>query len=139
MDGCLKMWLGRATVDPDLAAQALRACASAYVLKRCAGSELLRAIREVMQQRTYVTPLITAGMVHSLIEGSSADQATAKLTRRQREVLQLLAEGKSMKQAADVLGITARTVAFHKYRMMQQLRIHSSAELIRIAFQGHVV
>jgi DNA-binding NarL/FixJ family response regulator len=139
IDPSLKIVIVTANEDPDVAAHALRVCASAYVLKRGAASELMRAIHEVMQQRTYVTPLITGGMVHSLMHGSLADRITAKLTTRQREVLQLLAEGKSMKEAADILGITARTVAFHKYRMMEQLKIHSSAELIRVAYEGHVV
>ena len=108
------------------------------MLKRCAGEELMRAIREVIQQRTYVTPLITNGMVHSLMH-PPIERLTAKLTSRQRQVLQLLAEGKSMKEAADILSITARTVAFHKYRMMARLKITSSAELIRVAFECHVV
>jgi DNA-binding NarL/FixJ family response regulator len=127
-----------ANEDPGLAARAIQSCASAYVLKRGAGSELVRAIREVMRERTYVTPLITDGMVQALMQ-TRHDRSEAELTARQREVLQLLAEGKSMKEAASILGITARTVAFHKYRMMEQLKIHSSAELIRIAFQRHVV
>ena len=67
------------------------------------------------------------------------DKSAEQLTSRQRQVLQLLAEGKSMKEAGSILGITARTVAFHKYRMMDQLKITTSAELIRVAFQGHVV
>jgi len=138
-DPSLKIVIVTANEDPDVAAEALRSGASAYVLKRCAGSELMRAIREVIQQRTYVTPFITDGMVHSLMNGRDAEEIRSKLTTRQREVMQLLAEGKSMKQAADILGITARTVAFHKYRMMAQLKITSSAELIRLAFQGHVV
>ena len=134
IDRSLKIVIVTANEDPDLAARAIQSCASAYVLKRCAGSELVRAIREVMRERTYVTPLITDGMVQSLMQPRHDE-----LTARQREVLQLLAEGKSMKEAASILGITARTVAFHKYRMMEQLKVHSSAELIRIAFQRHVV
>ena len=139
IDRSLRIVIVTANEDPDLAAEALRAGASAYLLKRCAGSELVRAIHEVMAQRTYVTPLITTGVVHVLTSGPAVEQMTAKLTTRQREVLQLLAEGKSMKEAADILGITARTVAFHKYRMMAQLKITSSAELIRLAYEGHVV
>jgi DNA-binding NarL/FixJ family response regulator len=135
IDHQLKIVIMTGTEDPDLAAQAIRTCASAFVLKRCAGSELIRAIREVLQQRTYVTPLITEGMVHSLLRASLGDQGAPDLTARQRQVLQLLAEGKSMKQAGSVLGITARTVAFHKYRMMQQLHVTTSAELMRVAFK----
>jgi DNA-binding NarL/FixJ family response regulator len=139
VDRSLKIVIVTANEDPDLAAHAIRSCASAYVLKRCAGWELLRAIHEVMQHRTYVTPLITDGMVNSLMHGGLAEGERAPLTIRQREVLQLLAEGKSMKEAGNILGITARTVAFHKYRMMAQLKINTSAELFRVAFQRHVV
>ena len=135
IDRGLKIVIVTGNEDPDLAAQAIRACASGFLLKRCAGSELIRAIREVMQHRTYVTPLITEGMVNSLIRSSSGDGSVIDLTSRQRQVLQLLAEGKSMKQAGSVLGITARTVAFHKYRMMQQLHVTTSAELMRVAFK----
>jgi DNA-binding NarL/FixJ family response regulator len=139
IDRTLKIVIVTANEDPDLAAQAIRACASAFLLKRCGGAELMKAIREVMQHRTYVTPLITSGMVHSLMQSSLGDKSTSQLTSRQRQVLQLLAEGKSMKQAGSILGITARTVAFHKYKMMEQLKITTSAELIRVACQGHVV
>jgi DNA-binding NarL/FixJ family response regulator len=139
IDRALKIVIVTANEDPDLAAQAIRACASAFLLKRCAGAELMKAIREVMQLRTYVTPLIAGGMVQSLMQSSLGDKSTSQLTSRQRQVLQLLAEGKSMKQAGSILGITARTVAFHKYKMMEQLKITTSAELIRVAFQGHVV
>ena len=139
IDRALKIVVVTANEDPDLAAHAIRACASAFLLKRCAGSELMKAIREVMQQRTYVTPLIAGGMVRSLMHTPPGDNAAEQLTNRQRQVLQLLAEGKSMKEAGSILGITARTIAFHKYRMMEQLKISTSAELIRVAFQGHVV
>jgi DNA-binding NarL/FixJ family response regulator len=135
----LRIVIVTANEDPDLAASAFRSCASAYVLKRCAGSELLRAIQEVMKDRTYVTPLITDGMVHSMMNRSTAEPASSRLTTRQREVLQLLAEGKSMKEAAEILHIGVRTVAFHKYRMMEHLKVKTSAELIRVALQQHVV
>jgi DNA-binding NarL/FixJ family response regulator len=139
IDRALKIVVVTANEDPDLAARAMRACASAFLLKRCAGAELMKAIREVMQQRTYVTPLIAGGIVQSLMHAPLGDKSAEQLTSRQRQVLQLLAEGKSMKEAGSILGITARTVAFHKYRMMEQLKITTSAELIRVAFQGHVV
>ena len=106
--------------DPDLAAEAFRAGASAYLLKRSAGSELLAAIREVMNGRSYMTPLVTDGVVHALMHAPEAGKPAHELTIRQREVLQLLAEGKSMKEAASILSVAARTVAFHKYRMMAQ-------------------
>jgi DNA-binding NarL/FixJ family response regulator len=124
--------------DPDLAAEAFRAGASAYLVKRCAASELVAAVQEVLQGRSYVTPLITEGLVESLmeVEGSTAG---AELTPRQREILQLLAEGRSMKEVAAVLDVTPRTVAFHKYRMMSQLKVKTTAELIQYAVKQHIV
>ena len=124
--------------DSDLAAEAFRAGASAYLLKRSAASELLVAIREVMKGRSYVTPLITEGLVGSFLDAAN-QKPSHDLTPRQREVLQLLAEGHSMKQVAALLNVTARTVAFHKYRMMEQLNIRSSAELIQFAIRHHIV
>ena len=124
--------------DPDLAAEAFRSGASAYLLKRSAGSELLTAIREVLQGRSYVTPLITEGLVGSLLHADRHPEEP-ELTPRQREVLQLLAEGRSMKEVANVLSLTPRTVAFHKYRMMEQLKMKSTAELIQYAVRRHIV
>ncbi len=124
--------------DPDLAAEAFRAGGSAYLLKRSAGTELLTAIREAMKGRSYVTPLVTEGMLGSLMS-STPDKVSPQLTPRQREVLQLLAEGKSMKEVASILNVTPRTVAFHKYRMMEQLKIRNNAELIQYAIRQHVI
>jgi len=124
--------------DPDVAAEAFRAGGSAYLLKRSAGSELLTAIREAMRHRSYVTPLVTEGMLGSLIH-ANAETPSRELTSRQREVLQLLAEGKSMKEVASILNVSARTVAFHKYRMMEQLKIKTNAELIQYAIRHHVI
>lgn len=123
--------------DPDLAAAAFRSGASAYLLKRSAGSELLGAIREAVKGRSYVTPLVTEGMLGSLM--AAAEKPSGQLTTRQREVLQLLAEGKSMKETASILNVSARTVAFHKYRMMEQLKVKNTAELIQYAIRQHVI
>src|SRR4029453_12169599 len=101
--------------DADLAAEAFRVGASGFLLKRSAASELATAIREVMQGRSYITPLMTEGIVGSLIN-ADAHKPSHDLTSRQREVLQMLAEGHSMKSVATVLNLTPRTVAFHKYR-----------------------
>src|SRR6266550_608464 len=125
--------------DPELAAEAFRAGASAYLLKRSASSELLDAIRGVMKRRSYLTPLVAAGVMQSLLHGPTAGKPAHELTMRQREVLQLLVEGRSMKEAASILGVAARTVAFHKYRMMERLQIKSSVELIRFAVERHLV
>jgi DNA-binding NarL/FixJ family response regulator len=124
--------------DPDLAAEAFRAGASGYLLKRSAASELVTAIREVMRARSYITPLVAQGLVESLQHTDDSTPAN-ELTPRQREVLQLLAEGHSMKEVATVLNLTPRTVAFHKYRMMEQLRVKTTAELIQYAVKHHIV
>jgi DNA-binding NarL/FixJ family response regulator len=123
--------------DADVAAEAFRAGASAYLLKRSAASELSTAIREVLQGRSYVTPLVTRDLMGSLLHGER--KTSTELTPRQREVLQLLAEGRSMKEVAAVLNVTPRTVAFHKYRMMEQLKITTTAELIQYAVKQHIV
>jgi DNA-binding NarL/FixJ family response regulator len=122
--------------DPDLAGEALRLGASGYVLKSSAAQELKQAIHEALRGRSYITPLITRAVVGSLIQQRTPRN---ELTTRQREVLQLLAEGKSMKEVAAILDLTPRTVAFHKYRMMEQLQLKSSAELVRFAVQQGVV
>ncbi len=123
--------------DADLAAEAFRSGASAYLLKRSTASELLTALREVTHGRSYVTPLATEGLLGSLL--SEEQPRTHELTPRQREVLQLLAEGHSMKEIAGLLNLTPRTVAFHKYRMMAQLKVKSTAELIHYAVKHHIV
>jgi len=124
--------------DPDLVAEAFRSGASGYLLKRSAATELGTAIREVMLGRSYVTPLVTDGLVASLMHPAE-QQPRQALTPRQREVLQLLAEGRSMKEVASVLDLTPRTVAFHKYRMMEQLGVGTTAELIQYAVKHHIV
>jgi DNA-binding NarL/FixJ family response regulator len=124
--------------DPDVAAEAFRSGASGYLLKRSAASELTTAIREVMLGHSYITPLVATGLVGSLLHADEMKQSDV-LTSRQREVLQLLAEGHSMKEIAGVLNLTPRTVAFHKYRMMEQLNVKSTAELIQYAVKHHIV
>ena len=125
--------------DPDLAVQAFRIGASGYLLKRSAGSELLLAIREVMERRHYVTPFVTKDLVGSFINSLEQAGTRRSLTPRQREVLQLLAEGRSMKEAATILSVSVRTIAFHKYRMMEQLDIKTTAELVQFAVKEHLV
>ena len=122
--------------DPDIAGEALRLGASGYVLKSSAAQELKQAIQEALRERSYITPLITRDVVGSLTQQRAPGHA---LTGRQREVLQLLAEGKSMKEVGAILDLTPRTVAFHKYRMMEQLRLKTSAELVKFAVREGVV
>jgi DNA-binding NarL/FixJ family response regulator len=125
--------------DPDLAAEAFRVGASGFLLKNSAASELLQAIHEVFQGRSYVTPLATQGMVGSFLHVPESAKKAGELSTRQREVLQLLAEGHTMKEVARILKITPRTVAFHKYTMMHELGIKSSAELVQFAIKQHIV
>lgn len=119
--------------DIDTAAEAFRLGASGYILKNSAGSELIDAIREVVRGGYYASPILTEGMVGSFVQAFKRMESRNKLTSRQKEVLQLLKEGLSMKEVARVLKITPRTVAFHKYSMMQQLNIKSNAELMTFA------
>jgi DNA-binding NarL/FixJ family response regulator len=125
--------------DPDLAAEAFRAGGSAFLLKNSAASELLQAIQDVMQGRSYVTPLATRDMVDSLLRQPEPGKGAHELSLRQREVLQLLAEGRTMKEIASLLKITPRTVAFHKYSMMKELGIKTSAELVQYAIKKRIV
>jgi DNA-binding NarL/FixJ family response regulator len=118
--------------DPELASEALAIGASGFLLKTSAARELPEAIRIAMRGDTYVTSKASQRMVESFIRGG--DRSTnGQLTSRQREVIQLLAEGHTMKEAAGLLHVTPRTVAFHKYRVMQQFRLKSNAELIQFA------
>jgi DNA-binding NarL/FixJ family response regulator len=125
--------------DPDIAGEAFRLGASAYVLKNSAASELQNAIRQVVRGGYYVTPLMTKGMAGSFVQNFKRRKNTPSLTQRQKEVLQLLAEGRSMKEAAFVLNVSPRTVAFHKYTMMERLHVRSSAELIEYAMRTSIV
>ena len=122
--------------DPDIAGEAFRLGASAYVLKNSAAKELLQAIREVVRGGYYVTPLMTEGMSGSFVRNFKQRKSKYHLTLRQKEVLQLLAEGRSMKEVAFELNVSPRTVAFHKYSMMEHLHIRSSAELIEFAMKS---
>jgi len=124
--------------DPDLATEAMRAGASAYLLKCCQGSELFHAIEEALKGRSYVTKHIARAMQESFIRDPRPRPQTTVLTSRQREVIQLLAEGKSMKEAADVLDLTVRTVAFHKYRVMEAMGFKSSAALVQFAVRNNI-
>jgi DNA-binding NarL/FixJ family response regulator len=127
--------------DVFYAARAFEAGASGYVLKHSAPAELVAALREVLAGKTYVTPMIAGELMDLYRAGLSSqkDFVDIKLTPRQKEILQLLAEGNSAKQIAWVLSISSRTVEFHKYRLMQQLNIKSSAELVLYAVKHGLV
>lgn len=124
--------------DPDIAGEAFRLGASAFLLKTSAASELLHAIRSVVRGGLYVTPLMTQDMIGSSIQNFKRRKTTKPLTLRQKEVLQLLSEGCSMKEAANILHVSPRTVAFHKYTIMERLHIRTSAELVEYALRSAI-
>jgi DNA-binding NarL/FixJ family response regulator len=126
------------TMHTDVAfmKEALRAGASGYVAKRSAASELVTAIHEVLKGRTYITPLLTREMIDSFLNtAAQPDELSLRLTQRQREVLQLVAEGRSNKEIGAILKITTKTVEFHKFNLMQTLGIHTTAELTQYALK----
>ncbi len=126
--------------DVTFARRALDAGASGFVLKHSASVELVAAIRAALQGKTYLTPQLAGEVLEAMKEGPErADDPVASLTPRQREVLQLLAEGRSAKEIAANLGISARTVEFHKYQMMETLDLHTNAELIHFAIKHGLV
>ena len=125
--------------DPDIAAEAIRRGASAFLLKSSASSELISAIKLALAGKTYITPLITKGKPLGVFLSEATRPAAEKLTPRQREVLQLLAEGKQMKEAAGILNLTPRTIAFHKYEIMEQLGLKTGAELVQYAVEHRIV
>ncbi|HXI23485.1 MAG TPA: response regulator transcription factor [Pyrinomonadaceae bacterium] len=125
--------------DQDVAAEAFRLGANGYVLKNSAASELVKAIRDVVHGISYVTPLMTEDVLGSVVKHFRNLKSTKHLTLRQKEVLQLLAEGRSMKEAAFILNVSPRTVAFHKYTMMDHLHIKSSAELVQYAVTSQLI
>ena len=128
------------TVDesPATASEALRIGAQGYVVKSAAATELFEAIHAVRSGETWITPRIPAEQVAEA-EGRGLGAGLKSLTSRQREVLQLLAEGRSMKQVGSILGITPRTVAFHKYRVMRMHGIDSTAGLVQLALREGLI
>ena len=125
-------------ISPEIAAEAFRRGASAYLPKHAAASELITAVREVRKGTSYLSPLITKDTFEFLLRTGRA-YVQPKITMRQREVLQLLAEGLSMKEVACTLKIKPGTVAFHKYRIMTELGLSTNAELMQYAIKEHMV
>lgn len=124
--------------DPTYVTEAFRAGAAGYLLKRSAASELVFAIEEVLKGRFYVTPAVAKGVLTDVLGEAEASRREAptkgpSLTPRQREVLQLVAEGKSIKEIATILDISIKTVEFHKSRIMEELDLHTTAELTKYA------
>ena len=127
------------TLAAEVAAEAFRRGASGYVLKQSAGDELLLAVRKVNRGESYLSPLVAKETVTFLLHKREPLSEEKRITRRQSEILQLLAEGLSMKQVASVIDVKPGTVAFHKYRMMETLNIHSNAELLGYALKHQMI
>jgi len=125
--------------DPDMVNEALRIGASGYLLKSSASSELFQAIDAVLNSRNYVSPKLAESISDAQIKNPGAQKVHGDLSIRQREVLQLLAEGNTMKQVAAILNITPRTVAFHKYQIMETLDVKTNSELIQYAVKHGIV
>lgn len=126
-------------MSPEVAAEAFRRGASGYVVKTSAAEELVRAIRRALKSESYLSPAITKETVEFLLRSGALLAGEKRITRRQSEVLQLLAEGLSMKEVAAVLNLKPGTVAFHKYKMMESLGLKSNAELLQYAIKHHLV
>jgi len=125
--------------DPELAAEAFRRGASGYLLKTSAATELLISVRAVLRGKSYLSPRISRDEVDLLRwQRKKMVVEQERLTERQREVLQLLAQGKVMKEIAIMLNVTTRTVAFHKYRIMEVLGAKSSADLVKYAIRNNI-
>jgi DNA-binding NarL/FixJ family response regulator len=126
--------------DPEVAAEAFRRGASGYLLKTCTIEELVTAVRRVLQGMTYMSSRLSKATVSYLRRQSKMPVGEEeRLTDRQREVLQLLAEGKLMKEVGSILNMKTRTVAFHKYRIMEALGARSNADLVKYAVRNHMI
>ena len=126
--------------DVAYARRALEAGASGFVLKHSAPDELVQAIQQALQGQTYITPMIAGELLRSYRDDDAQTRdATEGLTRRQREVLQLFAEGKSAKEVASLLHISARTAEFHRARLMEALGLQTTAELVQYAIRNGII
>jgi DNA-binding NarL/FixJ family response regulator len=125
--------------EPDLVGEAFRAGASGFLLKRAAAFELTDAIDKVLKGGSYVTPSAAEGQANISLREPKAREHTAEPTPRQREVIQLLAEGRSMKEVASILKITKRTVAAHKYAVMELLQLKTNADLVQYAIKRRII
>ena len=126
--------------DTELAAEGFRRGASGYLLKTCAAAEMVTAVRDVLRGKSYMSQTLPKDTVNYLRrQDRKMVEQEERLTERQREVLQLLAEGKVMKEVGGILNMTTRTVAFHKYRIMELLGAKSNADLVRYAVRNHLV
>jgi DNA-binding NarL/FixJ family response regulator len=126
--------------DPEVAAEAFARGASGYLLKTCASSEMVLAVRDALRGKTYLSRALSRDAIDCLRwQHKELVDENKRLTDRQREVLQLLAEGKVMKEVGGILNMTTRTVAYHKYRIMEAIGAKSNAELVKYAVRSHIV
>jgi DNA-binding NarL/FixJ family response regulator len=126
--------------DADVAAEAFRCGASGYLLKTCAAAEMVTAMREVLRGKSYMSRALPRDTINFMRrQDKKLVEEDDRLTKRQREVLQLLAEGNVMKEVGGILNMTTRTVAYHKYRIMEVLGAKSNAELVKYAIRNHMV
>ena len=125
--------------DPGIAAKAFQRGASGYVLKHSGAEEFVTAIRKVIAGQSYLSPLIARETMTYLLRQPKDEQKKKDITPRQSEILQLLAEGRAMKEVADILDITPGTVAFHKYNMMERLSITTNAGLLMYALKHNMI
>jgi DNA-binding NarL/FixJ family response regulator len=130
------------TMNPDveIAAEAFRRGAHGYLLKTCAAAEMVLAVRDVLRGKSFISPALPRDTIDFLRkQDKNMVKEDERLTQRQREVLQLLAEGKVMKEVSNILHMSTRTVAYHKYRMMEVLGAKTTAELVKYAIKNHIV
>ncbi|HEY4912127.1 MAG TPA: response regulator transcription factor [Methylomirabilota bacterium] len=121
--------------DAQLAAEAFRAGASGFVVKHAAGKELIVAIHTVLRGGRHLTPHLASDVLTTLTDGGTS----GALTPRQREVVSLIAEGRTMKEVAAALGLSPRTVETHKYQVMQALGLQTTADMIRYAIEHGLI
>jgi DNA-binding NarL/FixJ family response regulator len=124
--------------DSEIAAAAIEKWASGFLLKNSAGTELVHAIKDVLKGKSYVTPRVAKKLLDRFVRDPRTER-TKHLTSRQREVLQLLAEGLTMKEAADMLHVTPRTIAFHKYKIMDEFGLKTNSDLLRFAIKERLI
>ena len=139
IDASIKIVFLTMNGDPAMVAEAFRRGASGYLPKTAAAAELPVATRAVLQGKRYVSPLIAPDFFDLKTEYEGTTGAPGQLTTRQKQVVQLLAEGRSMKEVAEVLNVATRTVAFHKYRIMKVLHLRNGAELVQYAMKEHML
>jgi DNA-binding NarL/FixJ family response regulator len=127
------------SADPQVATEMVRAGASGYLLKTCGIEELLQAVRSVLDGQTYLSPTVGAAFAQAAVSGKGGEGAAVPLTPRQREVLRLLAEGYTMKQIAQNLNRSVKTVEMHRLHIMEKLGLQTVAELTKYALRRGLI